>query len=401
MFQRAAILVRLGLFLALAVAPAAGAQEAARERELKELRSRIQGLQSKIAEAEKSSGEAAGELRESARAVSEAHRALFALGEERARIEAGLEAVAARERALRSAIAEQEALAAKLLRLQHRQGAPDRVRLALEGRDAATVSRHLAYYGYIQRFRAELLAALRTRAAELAALQDEARARRDELAANHAAQAREARRLEQERSARAKVVARLADEIARGRREIGRLKRDEARLAKLVEDIARALAARPREPAPRKGRSVDEVADPAVSARPFAALKGRLRLPVRGELMNRFGAPREESDGQWKGLFIRSPTGETVRAVADGQVVYADWLRGFGNLLILDHGRGYMSLYAYNEGLLREVGDKVRGGDPIAHVGQAETSRESGLYFELRREGKPFDPLSWVAQQAP
>ena len=85
-------------------------------------------------------------------------------------------------------------------------------------------------------------------------------------------------------------------------------------------------------------------------------------------------------------------------AVADGRVVYADWLRGFGNLLILDHGKGYMSLYANNEALLAQVGEKVRGGEPVAQVGASGGSEESGLYFELRRDGKPFDPLRWVAQ---
>ena len=109
-----------------------------------------------------------------------------------------------------------------------------------------------------------------------------------------------------------------------------------------------------------------------------------------------FGAAREEG-ATWKGLFIRCVSGETIHAVADGRVVYADWLRGFGNLLILDHGKGYMSLYANNEALLSQVGEKVRGGDPIARVGASGGQGESGLYFELRRDGKPFDPLKWVA----
>ena len=160
--------------------------------------------------------------------------------------------------------------------------------------------------------------------------------------------------------------------------------------------LFRSLAA-PSAPGRAKGRPVDEVADASSAAQPFAALKGRLRLPVRGDLMNRFGAPREETGATWKGLFIRSVSGATVHAVADGQVVYADWLRGFGNLLILDHGNKYMSLYANNEGLLRQVGEKVRGGDPVARVGVAGGDAESGLYFELRHDGKPFDPLRWVA----
>jgi septal ring factor EnvC (AmiA/AmiB activator) len=86
-----------------------------------------------------------------------------------------------------------------------------------------------------------------------------------------------------------------------------------------------------------------------------------------------------------------------VHALADGRVVYADWLRGFGNLLIVDHGGGYMSLYGNNEGLLRQVGESVRAGDPVAQAGATGNSAESGLYFELRRNGAPFDPLSWVA----
>jgi septal ring factor EnvC (AmiA/AmiB activator) len=113
--------------------------------------------------------------------------------------------------------------------------------------------------------------------------------------------------------------------------------------------------------------------------------------------VNRFGAAREETGASWKGLFIRSISGETVHAVADGRVVYAEWLRGFGNLLILDHGQGYMSLYAHNEALLRQVGEKVRSGDPVSSVGASGGAEESGLYFELRRDGKPFDPLRWVA----
>ena len=395
---RAAVFARLAFLGALALPAAHGAADkSASERELRELRARIQALQQRLADAEKTSGEAADQLRESGRAVSEAHRALFALAESRKRIEGELEAIARREADTRAAIARNESLAGKLLKLQYRQRAPDRLRLALEGRDAATVSRHLAYYGYIQNARAELLAKLRGQADELAALERDARARRDELTENHAAQAREARRLEQERAARAGVATRLAADLARGRKEMGKLKRDEARLSNLVEDLARALA-RPAPPGRRRGEPIDEVADASVAAKPFASLKGHLKLPVRGELMNRYGAAREETGGTWKGLFIRSTTGETVRAVADGQVVYADWLRGFGNLLILDHGRGYMSLYAHNEGLLRQVGEKVRGGDPIAHVGQAETGADSGVYFELRRAGKPFDPMAWVAQ---
>ena len=378
--------------------PLSAVHAAASPEELKALRARIERLQRDLAAAEQTRGGAADQLRVSEKAVSEAHRALFALTEERRGLEAELEAIAAREREARAALATEQALAERLLRLQYQQGATDRLRLALEGRDGADVARRIAYYGYIQKARAELIGQLREKAEQLAILQREASLKRDALGVNLAAQEEEARVLQRERAARAAVLEKLAGEIARGQREMGRLKRDETRLAKLVEELARALAAKPEEkPRPKGGgKAVERVADASLSAKPFASLKGRLKLPVRGELVGQFGAPREESGAPWKGVFIRSVTGETVHAVADGRVVYADWLRGFGNLLILDHGEGYMSLYANNEGLVRQVGETVRSGDPVARVGASGGHEESGLYFELRRDGKPFDPMKWV-----
>ncbi|HEY2629724.1 MAG TPA: peptidoglycan DD-metalloendopeptidase family protein [Usitatibacter sp.] len=367
------------------------------EQDLKDLRARIDKLQTELATQEETRGEAADQLKVTGKAVSEAHRALFDLAQRRRAIETELAGIAAKDRATRAGVAEQEALAAKLLRLQYQQGAPDRLRLLLEGQDAATVARQLAYYGYIQRARATLIVGLRNQEDALATLAREAQERRDELKQNEREQADETRKLEKEKAARGAVVTRLAGDIARNRREIGRLKKDEARLTRLVEEIARALAARPSPGERPKGRKVERVADGSLASKPFESLKGLLGFPVKGELTNRYGSAREETGATWKGLFIRTISGETVHAIADGRVVYADWLRGFGNLLILDHGRGYMSLYANNEALLRQVGETVHSGDPIANTGASDFAPESGLYFELRRDGKPFDPQGWVA----
>jgi septal ring factor EnvC (AmiA/AmiB activator) len=192
--------------------------------------------------------------------------------------------------------------------------------------------------------------------------------------------------------------------VARQRRELATLKRDEDRLSKLVEKLAKAAAAPPpRQSAPVKAR-LDE---PRLSSRAvpeatggsdgaFRQLKGRLRLPVAGELAARFGSPREGAGISSKGVFIRARSGQDVRAVAPGRVVFADWLRGFGNLVIVDHGEGYLSLYGNNEALLHRAGDEVRTGEALATVGASGGAEESGLYFELRFRGKPFDPLSWA-----
>jgi len=398
-----------GLALTQAQARDKAAPGAASEEDLRQLRARIERLEKELARAEESRGEAAGALKASEKAVSEANRALFELANAHGALSAQLDELGGKGARARREIAGQQALAERLLRLQYERGGQDRLRLILEGRDLAALTRHLAYFGYVQRARAEALAALKRGAEEVEALEAQAREKRAAIAENRSAQARETQRLEKERAARAAALKRLAGEVVKGKREIGRLKRDEERLTRLVQEIARALVARESRKAKdreadtaaagrRRGTPVDQVADATLSARAFPTLKGRLKLPVRGELMNRYGSPREEGGVTWRGLFIRAAIGEVVRAVADGRVVYADWLRGFGNLLILDHGGGYMSLYGYNEGLLRQVGDGVKGGEAVAQVGASGGAEESGLYFELRYDGKPFDPLRWVAR---
>ncbi|MBC7781683.1 MAG: peptidoglycan DD-metalloendopeptidase family protein, partial [Proteobacteria bacterium] len=140
----------------------------------------------------------------------------------------------------------------------------------------------------------------------------------------------------------------------------------------------------------------ERLPEPGAAPGAFASMKGRLALPVAGQIANRFGQARADGGLEWRGITILARSGQEVRAVAPGRVVFADWLRGFGNLLIVDHGDGYMSLYGSNEALLRRVGDGVRSGDPVATVGATGGSAQSGLYFELRHQGRPFDPLGWA-----
>jgi septal ring factor EnvC (AmiA/AmiB activator) len=180
------------------------------------------------------------------------------------------------------------------------------------------------------------------------------------------------------------VLARAAGEIRRSRREINVLRADEGRLARLVEGLGRVLA------------RVEAVPEKSSQVEAFSRLRGKLRLPVRGELAGRFGAPRGASGIEAKGVFIRAPEGQPVRAVARGQVVYADWMRGFGNLMIVDHGENYLSIYANAEALLKQVGDAVAAGEALATTGSSGGHEETGLYFELRHLGRAFDPLRWV-----
>ncbi len=206
-------------------------------------------------------------------------------------LEGQLADIGAREHDTRASLAKQQELAATLLRLQYRQGATDRLRLALEGHDIATVERHLQYYGYIQRGRAELIAGLRRKGEELAALEADATQRRDALADNERGQADESASLERERAARAAIVKKLAGEIERNRRQIGRLKRDEARLATpgrgdragARRQAEAGAAARARRAGRPRGRRIARGAafrEPEGEAAPAGG--GRARQPLRG-----------------------------------------------------------------------------------------------------------------------
>lgn len=153
-------------------------------------------------------------------------------------------------------------------------------------------------------------------------------------------------------------------------------------------------------PAPARSEPVvgeiRQSAGPTPTGVSFAQLRGKMRFPVRGELVGRFGAPRAEGGTTWRGVFIRAAGGSQVRAVAAGEVVFSDWLRGYGNLIIVDHGGDYLTIYGNNDALLKELGDDITGGDAIASVGASGGGSESGLYFEIRHRGQPLDPLKWV-----
>jgi septal ring factor EnvC (AmiA/AmiB activator) len=252
--------------------------------------------------------------------------------------------------------------------------------------------------------------------AKITKLNEETASALKEVAELKQKQVNERRALERQKQEKSKIVKSLSQQIAAQRGEIKKLSRDEKRLSQLVERLARIIPSRPKSKtaksgAQNKNTAPDNVEDskPAKqviannNALPsdefaganFAALKGKLRLPVRGDVTNRFGASREDSGISWKGLFIKANEGAEVKSIASGRVVFADWLRGFGNLVIVDHGDGYMSLYGNNQAILKQAGEIVRGGDAIASVGNSGGNETNGVYYELRRQSRPFDPLSW------
>ena len=164
-----------------------------------------------------------------------------------------------------------------------------------------------------------------------------------------------------------------------------------------IDDVEPRVAQKPADkPDLAQARAADIALAPAAPEGAFAGLKGKLRSPVAGKLAARFGSKRDGGPS-WKGVFVKAAEGADVRAVAAGRVVFAAWMRGFGNLIIVDHGSEYLSIYGSNQALLKRVGDAVKGGDQIASAGNTGGGEDSGLYFELRHKGAAFDPATWVS----
>jgi len=383
----------------------------AKQNQLKELHSRIASLQRNLTKSEETKAYAADQLKETESAISSTARGLHELAQQRGEIQAELGDLQQQAQRLEIQIGKQQGQLGRLLYRQYVNGEADALQLILSGSDPNQAARDLHFLTLLSRAKAELLGVLRTTLEEKRRLAEAARSKRDELAAvEQQQQSQRAALLAQQQRHRA-VMVKLADKIKMQQREIGALKRDEQRLGKLIEGLARIVA----KPLPRPpsfkakpgGGATETIAKAPVRneltpeamgfSGNFAKLKGRLRLPVRGELANRYGASRADSGAIWKGLFIRAAEGGEVKAIAPGRVVFADWLRGFGNLLILDHGDTFLSIYGNNQSLFRQVGDTVTSGEVIATIGNSGGNPESGLYFELRQQGQAVDPLKWIA----
>jgi septal ring factor EnvC (AmiA/AmiB activator) len=386
-----------------------------KQSELEALKRRLQTLQQEFRDTQAQRREAADELRESERAISGALRQIREIDGERQRATQDLKSLSGRAEDVSARIRVQQGHLAQALKGAYMRGQGDALKLILNGGDPNQSARDLRYLAHLSRAQQAMIASLRADLALLTELQTQAAQKSSELQELRAAREAEQKRLLADKQARETTLQKLSAQIQQQRREISNLKRDERSLTQLVERLQRVVAQQAARDAARArvaqqkratGKSEGNASRPVAvntetpvafrSNQPFSRLKGALRLPVAGELMNRFGAPREGGGVSWKGLFIRTAPGSAVKAIAAGQVVFAEWLRGFGNLIIVDHGEGYMSLYSNNESLYKQVGERVQPGDAIAAVGNSGGQPDTGLYFEMRHQSRPVNPLLWM-----
>ena len=382
----AALIALLLAVLAAGMAPANAAEDRKErtEADLKAINSRIERIRAQVERDTVEKNRLNRDLRAAEKSVAAARADLTAVQQARAERQAE-RARLAKERAERVAERDRthESLSAQL-RAAYLMGRNEPLKLLLNQRNPAEFGRNLAYYGYFGRLRASQIASINENILKIDELDAQIEAEDLQLAQLEEDRRTGLEELDTARKQRGRVLANLEKESRSRSASLKRLETQQAQLEQLLRDLNRALAD----------------STPVDPNDPFGKLRGKLAWPVAGKLTAGFGDTRAGAV-RWNGLMIAADRGSPVKAVHSGRVVYADWLPGMGLLIIVDHGNGYLSLYGHNETLFKQTGATVEAGDTISAAGDSGGRSQSGLYFEIRRAGKPVDPRPWFRSRNP
>lgn len=406
---------------------------------LEQIKEKIQALSNQLSATKVAKQDANQALKASESAISASRKKLRDIQEAQQENRQRLRELQKKMAQLEQQMSAQKQLMQAQLNQQYRHGNQRRLQLLMQEKEPAQAARDLHYLRHLTQAHQAQIQSLQNNQEDI----DRVRVETAEQAQQTDALAQQyletTQQLEQEKTKRSQALAQLSKQMSSQEQQLVGLKKDEEALTRLFEKLLAEARKRAQEAQARaKREALAEAKRQADTSKPkksagrtfehapqtkvddtdanthgsvvakndtlpefnsnkeqFSQLRGKLRLPVRGEVVNRFGSPRRDTGVNWKGLFIRASEGSEVKTVSSGQVVFADWMRGFGNLIVVDHGGGYMSLYGNNEALYKSSGQLVKAGDTIATVGNSGGNAESGVYYELRRNSLPFDPLQW------
>ncbi|HDG1679925.1 murein hydrolase activator EnvC [Kluyvera ascorbata] len=372
---------------------------AAKERAVRQQQQQRATLLAQLKAQEQAIAAAARQLRETQNSLAQLNAQIAEMNASIARLE--------KQRA-----AQERNLAAQL-DAAFRQGEHTGIQLILSGEESQRGQRLQAYFGYLNQARQETIAELKQTREEVAAQKTELEEKQSEQQTLLYEQKAQQAKLEAARNERQKTISGLESSIQAGQQQLGELRANESRLRSSIARAEAAAKAR----AEREAREAEAVRNrqqeatrkgttykPSESERSLMARTGGLGAPrgqafwpVRGTTLHRYG---EQLQGElrWKGMVISAAEGTEVKAIADGRVILADWLQGYGLVVVVEHGKGDMSLYGYNQSALVSVGTQVRAGQPIALVGNSGGQGRPSLYFEIRRQGQAVNPLPWLGR---
>ena len=405
-------------------------QKKAAETEQKKVHTRLNTLKKEIGKTEVAKDKASEALTQSQKAISTTERSLAELGQKKTATENRLNQLSSEQAQLTATVSRQQKQLAKLMQQQYVSGGEDRMKLLFSGDNPNRISREMQYMNYYSTAYSQLITSLRQNIKAVDAKKSETKETRQELEKIASKTSEQKQILEKKKARHAALVAQLSDKLSNQKKEAERLAQDEKRLGGLVDRLSRKieeqrkaaekraaeerLAAqrakkqakqsrqtkqtRKKRPEKQESRTeiVRETPYKADTASAFGKKRGSLRMPVQGTITARYGMKRADGPS-WKGIFIKTSAGAPVHSVAGGKVIFADTLRGFGRLIIIDHGDHYMTIYGNAQTLNKRVGDTVGSGETVATAGNSGENGETGLYFELRRSGQALNPSDWIS----
>ena len=319
------------------------------------------------------------ELRKTDRAINRSLNKIKKSNRKLAKQNKKLKSLVKEQQKIQTKLKQHKGLLAQQVRSAYMTGKQAYIKLLLNQQDPATMGRVMKYYDYFNQARKQQIDQALESLQALETVGVAIRLEKNKIEKIKKKQLAEKAGLQSEKKQRKIIISKLSSSIQSKQDQLNQLKSNEQDLKILLEAIVDILTA----PAQQK---------------PFHSHRGKMRWPVKGRVQKLFGKQRKNSKVKWNGVVINAREGSRVRAVARGRVAYADWLRGYGLLIILDHGDGYMSLYGQNQSLSMEVGDWVEVNQVIASVGVSGGQKKSALYFEIRKNGKPSNPAKWCTR---
>ncbi|WP_147302727.1 murein hydrolase activator EnvC family protein [Thalassotalea euphylliae] len=308
-------------------------------------------------------------------AIAKVAKAINTTGKSLTATQKKLTSLAKEKRQLTKDKQQQEKALAHQLRTAYTTGQHDYLKMLLNQEESSQVQRSLTYYQYLNKARIEEIESFQATIARLSEVEVEQQAKAAQLANLQKTQQTQRKALEQSKQQRKATLTALRKELLSNKQKLAKLEQEEANLVAELERLARQSALAKNLPG-------------------LGKLKRKLRWPVSGRVKHSFGT-RKQGYLRWKGVMLSAGVGKQVTSIYSGKVLFADWLKGYGLVTVIDHGKGYMSLYGHNQALLKNVGDTVEPGEPIALVGQSGGQSEPGLYFEIRHRGKAVNPKIW------
>ena len=436
---RALILLALSCLLS----PAFADERAQTQQQLDATRQDIAELKKTLSKLQEEKAGVQKDLKATETDIGNLEKQVEALQQELKKTEGELERLDTEKKKLQSARVEQQRLIAIQARSAYQNnGREEYLKLLLNQQNPEKFARTLTYYDYLSKARLEQLRTFNETLRQLANVEQAISSQQQQLLAQRTDLDSRRQALETERAKRQQVLAKLNSDVKDRDQKLQAREQDQADLAKVLKTIEETLARQAREAEEARKKALlaqqeaekrrqqealaaaaarDRAREPAEPAEPveppkkarttlgpmvssdganyggaFSAARGKLPWPVNGRLLARFGDARgSDARAKWDGVMISANPGTQVRAVHGGRVVFADWLRGAGLLVILDHGNGYLSLYGHNQSLLKSAGDIVKAGEAISTVGDSGGQDAAGLYFAIRQQGRPADPSQW------